>query len=203
VHGTEPSPKASPCRAIALSPSLPRILSGWEPATAVSNLNQFSVSGFSRKPSPVSNTSDCIYEHSIDTVLHGTGQGIFEAVKMLKAANPSRYTPAAGADYPQSRFGDSLRHLAQLMKANLGVQVAFAEIGGWDHHVNEGNTQGPLANVLRDFSQSLKAFWTDLGSLAEDTVVITISEFDARRVRTEMAAPIMATPMPCSSWEVV
>jgi uncharacterized protein (DUF1501 family) len=182
VHATAPCRKAPPLRAVALSPSLPRILSGCQPATAVSNINQFSVSGFSRKPSPVSNTSNFIYEHSIDTVLHGTGQETFEAVKMLKAANPSRYNPAAGADYPQSRFGDSLRHLAQLMKANLGVQVAFADIGGWDHHVNEGNTQGQLANVLRDFSHCLNAFWMDLGSLAEDTVVITLSEF-GRTVR--------------------
>jgi len=181
VHTIAPSPKASTLRAVALSPSLPRILSGSEPATAVSNINQFSVSGFSRSPSPVSNTSGFI-EHSIDTVLHGAAQETFEAVKMLKAANPSRYTPAAGAHYPQSRFGDSLRQLAQLMKANVGVQVAFADIGGWDHHVNEGNTQGQLANVLRDFSHCLNAFWMDLGSLAEDTVVITLSEF-GRTVR--------------------
>src|SRR5690242_2890426 len=67
--------------------------------------------------------------------------------------------------------------LAQLIKANVGVQIAFADIGGWDHHVNEGSTQGQLANVLRDFSQSLAAFWTDLGDLAEDTVVVTMSEF--------------------------
>jgi len=55
--------------------------------------------------------------------------------------------------------------------------VAFADIGGWDHHVNEGSTQGQIANVLREFSQSLGAFWTDLGDLAEDTVVVTMSEF--------------------------
>src|SRR5207249_224029 len=66
---------------------------------------------------------------------------------------------------------------AQLIKANLGVQLAFADIGGWDHHVNEGNTQGQLANVLREFSQSLAAFWIDLGDLAEDVIVVTMSEF--------------------------
>jgi uncharacterized protein (DUF1501 family) len=96
---------------------------------------------------------------------------------MLKAADPAKYKPAAGADYPRGRFGDSLKQLAQLIKANLGVRVAFADIGGWDHHVNEGSTQGQIANVLREFSQSLSAFWTDLGDLAEDTVVVTMSEF--------------------------
>jgi len=96
---------------------------------------------------------------------------------MLRSADPGKYKPAAGADYPNGHFGDSLKQLAQLIKANLGVQVAFADIGGWDHHVNEGSTQGQIANVLHEFSQSLAAFWTDLGDLAEDTVVVTMSEF--------------------------
>jgi uncharacterized protein (DUF1501 family) len=118
-----------------------------------------------------------MYSQSGDTVLHSTGRETFEAVKMLKAADPGRYTPARGANYPRGRFGDSLRQLAQLIKADLGVEVAFADIGGWDHHVNEGSVQGQLANVLRDFSQSIAAFWTDLGDLGEDTVLVTMSEF--------------------------
>jgi uncharacterized protein (DUF1501 family) len=96
---------------------------------------------------------------------------------MLKSSDPAKYTPAAGADYPKGHFGDSLKQLSQLMKANLGVQIAFADIGGWDHHVNEGSTQGQIANVGREFSQGLAAFWTDLGDLGEDTVIITMSEF--------------------------
>jgi uncharacterized protein (DUF1501 family) len=84
---------------------------------------------------------------------------------------------APGADYPRGYFGDSLRRLAQMIKANSSVQVAFADIGGWDHHANQGGTQGQLANLLREFSGALAAFWTDLGDLAEDTIVITMSEF--------------------------
>src|SRR5207237_743309 len=112
-----------------------------------------------------------------DSVMHGAAQETFEAVKMLQSTDLSKYIPAAGANYPRGRFGDSLKQLAQLIKANLGVQVAFAESGGWDHHVNEGSTQGQIANVLREFSQSLYAFWTDLGDLAGETVVVTMSEF--------------------------
>jgi uncharacterized protein (DUF1501 family) len=167
----------SPFRAIALGPSLPRILSGNEPAVAMNNINDFTVGGRGPKPSPVASAFEAMYDHSSDSVLHTTGEETFDAVKMLKAADPSKYAPAAGANYPKGRFGDSLRQLAQLIKANLGVQVAFADIGGWDHHVNEGAAEGQLANVLTDFSQSLVAFWTDLGDLAEDTVVITMSEF--------------------------
>jgi len=167
----------SPFRAIALGPSLPRILVGNEPAVAMNNINDFSVGGRGPKPSPVAMAFESMYDHSSDAVLHGTGEETFDAVKMLKAADPGKYTPASGANYPKGRFGDSLRQLAQLIKANLGVQVAFADIGGWDHHVNEGSTEGQLANVLGDFSQSIAAFWTDLGDLGEDTVIVTMSEF--------------------------
>jgi uncharacterized protein (DUF1501 family) len=177
IH-TVPQPAlASPFRAIALGPSLPRILSGSEPAVAMNNINDFSVGGRGAKPSATATAFEAMYDHSSDSVLHGTGEETFDAVKMLKSADPGKYTPAAGANYPKGRFGDSLRQLAQLIKANLGVQVAFADIGGWDHHVNEGSTQGQIANVLTDFSQSLSAFWTDLGDLGEDTAVITMSEF--------------------------
>jgi uncharacterized protein (DUF1501 family) len=162
-------------RAIALGPSLPRILSGKEPALAINNLNDFSVGG--KNPNAAANTFEAMYDHSVDAVLHGTGAETFDAVKMLKAADPAHYMPAANANYPKGRFGDSLKQLAQMIKANLGVQVAFADIGGWDHHVNEGGTQGQIANVLGDFSQSIAAFWNDLGDLGEDTVVVTMSEF--------------------------
>jgi uncharacterized protein (DUF1501 family) len=168
---------SAPFRAVALGPTMPRILSGSEPAVALNNINDFGVGGRGPASAPLSNTFEAMYAQSVDSVLHGTGAETFEAVKMLKSADPQRYTPAAGADYPRGRFGNSLQQLAQLIKANMGVQIAFADIGGWDHHVNEGSTQGQLANLLRDFSQSLAAFWTDLGDLAEDTVVVTMSEF--------------------------
>jgi uncharacterized protein (DUF1501 family) len=113
--------------------------------------------------------------HSLPRILSGKEPAV--TVKTLKAADPTHYTPAANANYPKGHFGDSLKQLAQVIKANLGVQVAFADIGGWDHHVNEGNTQGQIANILGDFSQSIAAFWTDLGDLGEDTIVITMSEF--------------------------
>ena len=177
LHDLPHSAQMSPFRAIALGPSLPRILSGPEPAVAMNNINDFAVGGRNPKASPAATAFEAMYDHSSDSMLHGTGEETFDAVKMLRAADPGKYTAAPGAYYPKGRFGESLRQLAQLIKANLDVQVAFADISGWDHHVNEGSTEGQLANVLTDFSQSITAFWTDLGDLGEDTVVVTMSEF--------------------------
>jgi uncharacterized protein (DUF1501 family) len=83
-----------------------------------------------------------MYDESTDAVLHGTGQETFEAVKMLKAADPAKYQPAAGVVYPNTPFGNSLKQIAQLMKANLGVEAAFSDIGGWDTHQNQGAATG-------------------------------------------------------------
>jgi uncharacterized protein (DUF1501 family) len=177
LHAMPQPATPSAFRAIALGPSLPRILSGSEPAVAMNNINDFSIGGRNPKASPIASAFEAMYDHSSDAVLHGTGEETFDAMKMLKTADPTKYAPAPGANYPKGRFGDSLRQLAQLIKANLGVQVAFADIGGWDHHVNEGSTEGQLANVLTEFSQSLAAFWIDLGDLGEDTVIVTMSEF--------------------------
>lgn len=177
LRGKTATPKDEPFRAVALGTSLPRILAGHEPAIAVSNVKQFGVGGNNAAAAPAANSFESMYAGSVDSVLHGTGQETFDAVKMLKAADPSQYQPATGADYPRGRFGDALRQTAQLIKANLGVQVAFTDIGGWDHHVNEGATQGQIANILREFGQSISAFWTDLGDLQEETVVVTMSEF--------------------------
>jgi len=171
-----------PFRAVSMGPALPRILSGPEPALAMNNINEFGVGGRNPKASPTENSFEAMYAGSVDAVLHGSAQETFDAVKMLKSANPAQYSPAPGAYYPRGRFGDGLKQLAQLIKANLGVQVAFADIGGWDHHVNEGSTEGQIANVLREFSRTLAAFWIDLGDLGEDTVVVTMSEF-GRTVR--------------------
>jgi uncharacterized protein (DUF1501 family) len=170
-------PSATPFRAVAMGGALPRTLAGPVPAVAMSDIRSFAVGGRGRGAEVASNTFEAMYEQSVDSVLHGTGNETFEAVKMLKSTDPEKYTPAAGADYPRGRFGDSLRQVAQLVKANLGVEVAFADIGGWDHHVNEGSVQGQIANLTREFSQAIAAFWIDLGNLGEDTVVVTMSEF--------------------------
>jgi uncharacterized protein (DUF1501 family) len=164
----------SPFRAVAMGTSLPRIMSGSEPAVALNNINEFGVAGRAQASGMLTSTFESMYASSVDTVLHGAAQETFDAVKMLKSADPAKYTPASNAKYPRGRLGDSLRQLAQLMKADLGVEVAFADIGGWDHHVNEAPQ---LNNVLREFSQSISAFWYDLGPLAEDTVIVTMSEF--------------------------
>jgi uncharacterized protein (DUF1501 family) len=169
--------KPSAFRAVALGTQVPRTLQGKIPAIAINNLADFSVGGKGPQTSPISNAFQAMYDESTDAVLHGTGQETFEAVKMLKAADPAHYQPAAGVVYPGTPFGNSLKQIAQLLKANLGVEAAFSDIGGWDTHQNQGNVNGQLANRLKEFSQAIAAFWLDMGSDAENITLVTMSEF--------------------------
>jgi uncharacterized protein (DUF1501 family) len=110
-------------------------------------------------------------------VLHQTSRDAFDAIRMLKSADPARYAPENGAEYPRSAYGDALKQIAQLIKADVGLEVAFAESGNWDHHVNEGAAVGLLANRLDDFARGIAALVRDLGDRMADVVIMTMSEF--------------------------
>jgi uncharacterized protein (DUF1501 family) len=152
------------------------MLQGSAPALAVSQLAQFGIRAGQSSES-VGASFEAEYAAAADSVLNGTGREAFNAIKMLKTADPTKYEPAGGADYPRSAFGQSLRQIAQLTKSNVGLEVAFADVGGWDTHVNQGAAQGQLAARLDDFSRSIAALVTDLGDRMADTVVLTMSEF--------------------------
>lgn len=175
VLGRAPAP-ASPLRAVALDAQLPLTLQGPAPAVAIHDLAQFRLGGAEA-------LFASLYDHASDALLRPAGQDTFQALNLVRQLDPGRYQPAAGADYPPNHpLGRSLRQLAQLIKADVGVEVAFADVGGWDHHVNEGGAQGQLATNLAGFGAALRAFWTDLGPRQQDVLVVTMSEF-GRTVR--------------------
>jgi uncharacterized protein (DUF1501 family) len=167
---------ATPFRAVALAPQLPRMLQGTAAALAMSQIGQFGIRA-GRTSDTVGASFEAEYAAAADRVLNGIGREAFDAIKMLKAADPAKYQPDNGADYPRSPFGQALKQIAQLTKANVGLEVAFADVGGWDTHVNQGAGQGQLARRLDDFGRAIAALAADLGDRMEDTVVLTMSEF--------------------------
>src|SRR5207247_3312655 len=181
-----PAAPASPFRAVAMGPQLPRALRGDVAAVAMGTVADFDVrQDMGRMAGGSVNARrgfESLYEQGVKDILHGTGRETFDAVKILKTANPQRFAPENGAEYPKGRLGDSLKQIAQLIKADVGLEVAFADGGGWDTHANQGNERGQLAQRLSEFSQSLAALYRDLGDRMNDVVVLTMSEF-GRTVR--------------------
>jgi uncharacterized protein (DUF1501 family) len=167
---------ASPFRAVALTQQMPRVLQGTAPALAVNQLGQFGIRA-GQSSDLVSASFEAQFAAAADHVLNNTGREAFDAIKMLKGVNPGTYQPERGAEYPRSAFGQALQQIAQLIKADVGLEIAFADLGGWDTHVNQGSAQGQLAARLDDFGRGLAALVTDLGDRMEDTVVLTMSEF--------------------------
>jgi uncharacterized protein (DUF1501 family) len=167
--------KVSPLRAVALGAVLPRTMSGGQPAIALD-----SIAGFRVNDAAAARQFEGMYESSNDPAMAATGRETFEAMAMLESIQRQAYVPSDGAEYPRSRFGQSLRQIAQLIKSDAGVEMAFADVGGWDHHVNEAGpsaSQGQLANLLKDYGQALAAFWRDMGGRMNDVVLVTMSEF--------------------------
>jgi len=164
-------------RAVALSTDLPRTLAGSIPALAISNVQDFAVGGRGAKPAPVATAFESMYDQSGDTLLHTAGDSTFEAIRMLRSTDPAHYAPSPDARYPDNPFAKNMKQIAQLLKANLGVEAAFTDITGWDTHQNQGSTEGQLSNRLRDFSDSIAAFWRDMGQDAESVTLVTMSEF--------------------------
>src|ERR1700731_886814 len=175
---TVPEENASPFRAVAMGPNLPRMLHGSASAIALPDLRQFKVMPQSAgTAATVQGGFEAMYAQTVDHALHGTGTETFEAIDMLRKVDPGKYAPENGAQYPTSQLGQSLQQIGQLLKANIGVEVLFVDCGGWDNHVNEGGVQGELSNLLKDLGQGLAAFHQDMGDRMQDIIVVTMSEF--------------------------
>jgi uncharacterized protein (DUF1501 family) len=158
----------SPLRAISIGAQLPRTLRGNHQAVAVNNLQQFET-----RNKEMAAILETMYASTADSRLMASGKETFEAVKMIESINRNPYAPANGAQY-QGGFGNALQQIARLIKADAGVEAAFADIGGWDHHVNEAPQ---LTSLLREFGASLAAFTRDMGDRMEDIALVTMSEF--------------------------
>jgi uncharacterized protein (DUF1501 family) len=170
-----PEQKPSPVRAVSLTPDLPRTLRGTNQALAINNLADFEV-----KDARLATTFESMYQTTADQALNGTGRETFEAIHLVQSIQKRPYVPSNGTQYPGNRLGQSMQQIARLIKADVGLEVAFADVGGWDTHVNETGPQphtGQLANLLRDFGDALGAFAQDMDDRMADITVVSMSEF--------------------------
>jgi uncharacterized protein (DUF1501 family) len=169
----EPHPAA--LRAISLGPEVPRSLRGANEVVAVGSINDFRI-----KDPQAAAAFESMYGSSADRIFNGTARETFEAIRIMQSIQNGPYSPANGANYPKDRLGQSLQQIARLIKADVGLEVAFTDIGGWDTHVNETGPEphtGQLANRLREFGDSLAAFSQDMCDRMADIAIVTMSEF--------------------------
>jgi uncharacterized protein (DUF1501 family) len=172
AHDAAVAEGRNPLRAVALTSQMPRTLQGAAPALAMGNTADFAVADMGARAS-----FEEIYQATEDKSLNGTGGEAFDAMRTLAKKTTGQYRPANGAVYPRSPFGQALQEVARLAKADVGLEIAFAESTQWDHHVNQGAATGQMANRLDDFSRGIAALAQDLGERMADTIILTMSEF--------------------------
>ncbi len=171
----------SPLRAVSMGAALPRTLRGDQAAIAVSDLAKF------RNNDSTASALERMYSASPDKQLSTAGKDAFAAMKILSSLDPGPRPGGPGFTGPGpngpggpnsylqgGELGRSLQQIARLIKADAGVEAAFAEVGGWDHHQNEPNQ---LSNMNRQFAAALSAFAADMGDRMEDIILVTMSEF--------------------------
>jgi len=157
-----------PFRGMSIGRSLPRSLAGRATTFSIGSVAEARLNGPERLYRE-------LYAEGPDDLVSQAAREMFSSLTFLEVKRPGRYAPEV--DYPQGRFPANLREVAKLIKADVGLEVVFVDIGGWDHHAGEGGVRGALANRLRDFSGGLRAFHDDLGDRIEDVVIVTMSEF--------------------------
>ncbi|PYF70016.1 DUF1501 domain-containing protein [Pedobacter nutrimenti] len=169
----------TPFTAVSITSSLPRSFYGDNQAVAVSNLQDFALQmrGNPKGNTLVSQSFEDLYDQTSSDLLKDTGKESFEAMKMLQKADTKNYKPSGGAVYPNSALGNSLKQVAQLIKMNVGLEVAFTESQGWDTHFNQGADTGIFARNVTDLSDCITAFWTDLGTYQDDVTLMSMTEF--------------------------
>ncbi|MBS1626477.1 MAG: DUF1501 domain-containing protein [Bacteroidetes bacterium] len=171
--------EGTPFRAVSLTSALPRSFYGDNEALAINNLQDFAIQmrGNPMAANIASKSFEQLYDDTSSQLLNKTGKESFDAMKMLNSNDIKNYQPANGAVYPNSALGNSLKQIATLIKMNIGLEVAFAEVGGWDTHFNQGTANGSLARNLKDFSDSIAAFWKDMDAHQDDVTLMTMTEF--------------------------
>ncbi len=169
---------SSPLRAIGLGQNPQRSLRGPIPVTALQSIADFHLGGSLKAAAQMRAALATLYAGSdpIDII----GQETLEILDTLEKLNPNGYVALPGAEYPNSSFGNGLRQIAMLVKAEVGLEVAAIDLGGWDTHFAQGGVDGQMARLMADLANGLAAFHRDMRDYLDGLTVVVMSEFGRR-----------------------
>lgn len=170
----------TPFRAVSLTPALPRSLYGTSYAISVERLEDLRLAPglpAGMGGNAASEGFEALYRQTSADLLRSSGSVTLDATQMLAEAELDNYQPARGVRYPNSALGRSLRQIAQLIKAGVGLEIAFAESGGWDTHSRQGGAFGGFTQRANDLSACISNFWRDIAAHQDEVCLLTMTEF--------------------------
>jgi uncharacterized protein (DUF1501 family) len=163
----------TPLQGVAVTRQTPRTMQGRAATLSFPGVDEFAVRDSMGSARAIQDS----YSRTKDSLLNASAREAFDAMAILQKATAGSYQPANGAEYPRSPFGRALQEVARIAKADVGLEVAFAESTGWDTHVAQGASDGQLAGRFDDLARGIAALTRDLGDRMGDTVILTMSEF--------------------------
>lgn len=175
----------SPLQAVHFGSSLPHALTGAVPVQSFSFIDQFQLGLSGSQEANLINSVSPVYQDvpnpatAYQQLVHQYGQVLFNNLNAVANIDTGSYIPTNGAVYPGGSYGRQLKETAQLIKENIGLEIATVNIGGWDTHSNQGGgeSDGRQARRFQEFSAGISALYTDLGDMMENVVIITMTEF--------------------------
>lgn len=185
--------EARALRAVSLTAEQPRVLYGAQPAVAITDLAklQFGTAHADAHAQEYLRSLDQLYANSsASRVREAAEQGMTVMRALSVTAAQSKHSGA----YPDTSFGRSMRDVATLIKADVGLQVAFSESrsgkegqGSWDTHVQalDAGYQFGFPAIATDFAQTLAAFWQDLGNQRDNVALVTHTDFGRNVVQND------------------
>jgi uncharacterized protein (DUF1501 family) len=171
----------SPFRAIGMGVMVPTSLRGPVSPLSIQSIADFHFKGREDELRRMQQSLASLYtvEAPTDQLSRQAGL-VFDTIDTLQAINPNGYRPSNGAVYGNDEFGMGLQQVAQLIKADVGLEVACIDLGGWDTHENQGTLDGEFNALLSNLADGLAALYADLGEKMNSVSVVTMSEFGRR-----------------------
>ncbi len=171
----------SPFRAIGMGAMVPESLRGPISPLSIQSIADFHFKGREDELRRMQQSLASLYtvQAPADQLSRQAGL-VFETIDTLQAIRPESYIPSNGAVYANDEFGLGLQQVAQLIKADVGLEVACIDLGGWDTHENQGTLNGTFNAMLSNLADGLAALYADLGEKMNRVSVVTMSEFGRR-----------------------
>jgi uncharacterized protein (DUF1501 family) len=166
----------TPLRAVAIAKTMPEALMGTSRAVAFSSIREFKLEAPPAWQNGFVSTLNHLYSPEGDSVCQ-SGNQMLVLLKSLRSLQASDYVPTRGVRYPAFDFARDLAQVAQLIKAEIGLEIATIDLHGWDTHIEQAEG---LSTLVKTLARALNAFAQDLEKRFERVTVVVMTEFGRR-----------------------
>jgi len=170
---------AGPLSAVAIGTAIPESLRGARSTCAITTIDEIRIGASASRAGNFAAGLATLYAGE-SGVLGDPGRETLALLSKVETLRGQSYEPSAIAAYGQDEFAAGLREVARLVKADVGLEVACLDLGGWDTHFVQGAATGFQADAIAQLATGLAAFDRDLGTRSADVTTLVMTEFGRR-----------------------